>query len=160
MDFVSYWSERAELPAKQFALWLAIGKKLYAWRKRYGKVNEHNGKIPRDHWLEAWERQAIIDFHTKHPIEGYRRLTFMMLDENVVCVSPSTTYRVLRSAGLLDRWNPSRRVRAQGSYSHWLLIATGTSTLRISTSAAPSTICAPCWTDTVDTSCIGRSESR
>jgi hypothetical protein len=26
--------------------------KFYDWRKRYGKVNEHNSWIPRDRWLE------------------------------------------------------------------------------------------------------------
>jgi hypothetical protein len=35
--------------------------------------------IPRDHWLEQWEKDAIIDFHHQFPLEGYRRLTFMML---------------------------------------------------------------------------------
>ena len=36
----------------------------------------------------------------------------MMLDEDVVAVSPSSTYRVLRAAGMLDRWNkkPEQRV--------------------------------------------------
>jgi Fe2+ or Zn2+ uptake regulation protein len=29
----------------------------------------------------------------------------MMLDEDIVAVSPSTVYRVLSSAGLLKRWN-------------------------------------------------------
>ena len=46
----------------------------------YGKVNEHNGWAPRDFWLEDWEKQAIIGFHLKNSLEGYRRLTFMMLD--------------------------------------------------------------------------------
>lgn len=34
----------------------------------------------------------------------------MMLDQNIVAVSPATVYRVLSSAGRLDRWNrkPSR----------------------------------------------------
>jgi putative transposase len=32
-------------------------------------------------------------------------MTYMMLDEDVVAVSPSTTYRVLKGAGLLNRWN-------------------------------------------------------
>jgi hypothetical protein len=27
-----------------------------------------------------WEKQAILGFHLKNPLEGYRRLTFMMLD--------------------------------------------------------------------------------
>jgi hypothetical protein len=49
--------------------------KYHTWLKRYGKINGHNGKIPRDWWLEEWEKQAILDFHDKHPLEGYRRLS-------------------------------------------------------------------------------------
>ena len=66
----------------------------------YGKVNEHNGWVPRDFWLEDWEKQAIIGFHLKNPLEGYRRLTFMMLDADIVAVSPSGVWRVhgLRAA--------------------------------------------------------------
>jgi hypothetical protein len=56
--------------------------------------NEHNGWVPRDFWLEKWE--AIIDFHLQHPLEGYRRLTFMMLDADVVAVSPASVWRVLK----------------------------------------------------------------
>ena len=56
--------------------------------------------IPRDFWLEDWERQAIIDYYQKNPLAGYRRLTFMMLDQDIVAVSPSSVYRVLRAAGL------------------------------------------------------------
>jgi len=41
-------------------------------------MNKHNGWVPRDFWLEDWEKQAIIGFHLKNPLEGYRRLTFMM----------------------------------------------------------------------------------
>jgi len=56
---------------------------------RTGKANEHNGLVPRDHWLERWEKEAIIDFHAQYPLEGYRRLAFMMLDRDVVAVSPT-----------------------------------------------------------------------
>jgi transposase InsO family protein len=126
VDFISTWSEKTELSTNQFTGWLGLAcGKFYAWKKRYGKANEHNGKIPRDHWVEPWERQAIVDFHDSYPLEGYRRLTFMMLDADVVAVSPSTTYRVLRSAGLLDRWNrkPSRKgtgfVQPDGPHRHW-----------------------------------------
>jgi len=48
-----------------------------------------------DWWLEDWENKAILDFHAEHPLEGYRRLAFMMLDADVVAVSPSNIYRVL-----------------------------------------------------------------
>jgi putative transposase len=74
-------------------------------------VNEHNGWIPRDSWLQPWEKQSIIRYYLDHPLEGYRRLTFMMLDADVVAVSPSTVWRVLPQAGLLSRWKgkPSRK---------------------------------------------------
>ena len=63
--------------------------KFYQWQDRYGLANEHNGQVPRDFWLEDWERRAILDFHDRHPLDGYRRLAFMMLDDDVVAVSPS-----------------------------------------------------------------------
>ncbi len=104
MDYVHYWTGRAELSAKQLLGWLEHGQgKFHTWKGRYGKVNEHNGQIPRDHWLEDWEQAAIIDFHDRHPLEVYRRLTFMMLDDDVVAVSPASVYRVLKGAGRLDR---------------------------------------------------------
>ena len=87
-------------------MWLDIAaSKFYDWRERYGKVNEHNGWVPRDFWLEEWEKQAIVGFHLNNPLEGYRRLTFMMLDDDVVAVSPSSVWRVLSQAGLLSKWN-------------------------------------------------------
>ena len=81
---------------RRFVAWLGIAaSKFHDWKKRYGKVNEHNAWIPRDHWLDDGRRQAILDFALEHPLEGYRRLTFMMLDADVVAVSPSSVYRVL-----------------------------------------------------------------
>jgi putative transposase len=112
VDYVNYWRERAEIPAKQIVAWLGVGgSKFFDWKKRYGKVNEHNGPIPRDFWLEDWEKKRILDFHSRHPLEGYRRLAFMMLDAGVVAVSPSSVYRVLRKAGVMDRFNgkPSKK---------------------------------------------------
>ncbi|MCK5653023.1 MAG: IS3 family transposase [Gemmatimonadetes bacterium] len=106
--------------------WAGVARgKFYNWRSRYGKANEHNGLVPRDHWIEGSERQAIIDYFGKHPLDGYRRLTFMALDEDVVAVSPATTYRVLSKAGLLDRWNrkPSKKgtgfVQPLRPHQHW-----------------------------------------
>jgi putative transposase len=106
--------------------WLGLASsKYYNWQQRYGQANEHNGLIPRDFWMEGWERQAIIDFHLKYPQEGYRRLTFMMLDRNVVAVSPSSVYRVLSAAQLLRRWNGKKSKKGTGfvqplkSHEHW-----------------------------------------
>src|SRR5207248_8127601 len=85
VDFVRRWSEATEIGAGRFVGWLGVSSsKFYDWRERYGRVNEHNGWVPRDFWLEDWEKQAIINFHLKNPLEGYRRLTFMMLDADIV----------------------------------------------------------------------------
>ena len=79
---MNYWTDRAELPAKRLLRWLDLGtSKFHDWRARYGRVNEHNGWIPRDHWLEDWEKKAILDFHDLHPLDGYRSLTFMLLPD-------------------------------------------------------------------------------
>jgi transposase InsO family protein len=126
IDFVNRWSGRTELPASQLVTWLGIrSSKFYDWKSRFGKVNEHNAWIPRDHWLADWEKTAILDFEQKYPLEGYRRLAFMMLDADVVAVSPSSVYRVLKQAGRIERFNgsPSRKgtgfVQPLLPHEHW-----------------------------------------
>jgi len=109
-----------------FIRWVGVSRgKFFDWKQRYGKLNEHNGKVPRDHWLEKWEQQAILAYHRANPLEGYRRMTFMMLDEDVVAVSPASVYRVLSAAGLLDRWNQKPSKKGTGfeqplrAHEHW-----------------------------------------
>lgn len=126
VDFVNRWSGRAEVPVVQMTGWLGVtSSKFYDWRSRYGKANEHNACVPRDHWLTAWEKAAILAFEAAHPLEGYRRLAFMMLDADVAAVSPSSVYRVLRQAGRLEVWNrkPSRKgtgfEHPLSAHQHW-----------------------------------------
>ena len=126
VDYVTKWSVKTELPAKRFVSWLGVARgKFYSWKQHYGRAHEHNGMVPRDFWIDDLERQAIIDYFDAHPLDGYRRLSFMMLDEDVVAVSPSTTFRVLRAAGRLDRFNgrPSKKgtgfVQPLGPHQHW-----------------------------------------
>jgi hypothetical protein len=60
VDFVRCWSGKTEIGAGRFIRWLDItASKFYGWRERYGKVNEHNRWVPRDFWLEDWEKEAI-----------------------------------------------------------------------------------------------------
>ena len=102
VDFVSRLHERTEIGLARLVKWLGLSRsKFYRWRKRFGMANEHNGKVPRDWWLEERERLAVIDFFILHPREGYRRLTYMMIDADVVACAPSTVYRILKDAGLL-----------------------------------------------------------
>jgi len=106
--------------------WLGITEsKYYAWRQRYGQANEHNACVPRDWWLEPREKQAILDFQAVYPLEGYRRLAFMMLDRDIVAVSPSSVYRVLHAAGLMQRHNVKPSLKGKGfqqplrPHEHW-----------------------------------------
>lgn len=126
VDFVHHWSARTEMPAQRLLRWIELGSRQYArWQLRYGQANEHNGLVPRDHWLEDWEKRAITEFAQKYPLEGYRRLAFMMLDADVVAVSPSSVYRVLKAAGLLQSlWQKSTRkgtgfVQPLQPHEHW-----------------------------------------
>jgi putative transposase len=111
---------------RRFIGWLGIAaSKFHDWRTRYGLANEHNALVPRDWWLEPWEKAAILEFHTGHPLEGYRRLAFMMLDADLVAVSPSSVYRVLRDAGLIKahQRRPSKKGlgfrQALRAHEHW-----------------------------------------
>jgi putative transposase len=107
--------------------WIGIHKsKYYSWSDRKGQANYHNGNIPKENWLLDWEKEAIINYAKSHIAEGYRRLTYMMMDEDIVAVSPSSTYRILKSAGLLNRWNNVKKsLKGKGfdqpivPHQHW-----------------------------------------
>jgi putative transposase len=126
VDFVQGFCRRTELATWWVLLKLTIHpQQFYRWAQRYGSVNQHNGKIPRDHWLENWEDQAIVSFHDRYPLEGYRRLSFMMIDASVVAVSPATVYRVLKKAGRMDRFRGKPSKKGTGfeqplaAHEHW-----------------------------------------
>lgn len=102
VDFIHRLHERTEIGRKRLLHWLGLSRgKFHDWRGRYGMANEHNGKVPRNWWLEEWEKRAIRDFFILHPSDGYRRLTYMMMDADVTACAPSTVYRVLKDGGLL-----------------------------------------------------------
>jgi transposase InsO family protein len=81
--------------------------------------------VPRDHWLTDDEKEKICVFAREHPLEGYRRMTFMMLDANQVACSPASVYRVLKGAGLLAGPTPNITKKGTGfvqplkPHEHW-----------------------------------------
>jgi transposase InsO family protein len=126
VDVITSLSERTGLSVRCLLRWAEVkAGQFYRWRQRYGKANEHNARVPRDHWLLPREVEAILAFHSAHPLDGYRRLTFMMNDAQVVAVSPSSVYRVLREAGVLDRHSAKRSSKGTGfgqpsaAHQHW-----------------------------------------
>jgi putative transposase len=126
VDFVTRWAAKTGLTALAFLLWLGLApSKWHSWKNRYGQANEHNAWIPRDHWLTDPEKQALIAFHDLVPLEGDRRLTFLMLDRDVVACSPASVYRVLKAAGLLQRYQAKPTKKGTGfeqplkAHDHW-----------------------------------------
>lgn len=126
IDFIEYWSGRTGFQVRQFLRWLDLSfSKYHHWKARKGQPRVHNAFLPRTSWILAWEKQAIIDYYGLHPEEGYRRLAFMMLDEDVVAVSPSSVYRVLKAADLLSSAPKSSSKKGKGfeqpllPHQHW-----------------------------------------
>ena len=126
MDFIRRWSEKTALSIERLLGWLELSVgKFYDWGQRYGQTNQHNGRVPRDFWLQDSEKQAILDFQELYPLEGYRRLSYMMIDCGIVAVSPSSVFRVLREAGRLRRWaqRPSKKgtgfEQPLAPHEHW-----------------------------------------
>ena len=120
------WSKKTGISIERLLELLDVDVgKYYDWRKRYGQVNRHNGWVPRDFWLRDWEKQRILDFQLLYPLEGYRRLTYMMLDADIVAVSPASVWRVLHQAGRLSRFPQRASKKGTGfeqplaPHEHW-----------------------------------------
>ncbi len=107
--------------------------KYFHWKKRMGRENQHNCNLPKSNWLLPWEREAIINYAKTHYAEndyflrdGYRRLTYRMLDDDLAAVSPSSVYRILKAEGLLNQWNTVKTSskgngfkQPDGPHQHW-----------------------------------------
>ncbi len=126
MDFLNHYQQLTEMPRGRLLGWLGLSRTKFArWKDRYGKANEHNAQVPRDHWTRPEEKAAIVKFARQYPLEGYRRLTFMMLDRDIAAVSPSTTYRVLKGAGLIGARPAPPSAKGKGflqplaPHDHW-----------------------------------------
>jgi len=69
VDTVRSWSERTDLHLKDILQWTDIHSSTFnKWTRCNGKAYEHNGKVPRVHWLIDQEKQAIIEYHFDHPL--------------------------------------------------------------------------------------------
>lgn len=107
--------------------------KYYGWLNRSGIENRHNANLPKGNWLLPEESKIIIDYAKENRAnndffikDGYRRLAYRMLDENVAAVSSSSVYRVLKKEGLLNIWNTAKRsskgngfIQPSAPHEHW-----------------------------------------
>jgi len=102
VDYIEGISRRTKLDKQTIIPWLGIHPgKYYDWKKRYGFDNYHNGQIPKSHWILPEEYQAVLIYARKYYTDGYKRFAYEMLDKDIVALSPSTVYRILKAEGLL-----------------------------------------------------------
>lgn len=126
VEFVQKWTPKVEWTISHMLKAIGLGRsKYYQWQERYGQANRHNAPIPCRNWLRPTEKQAIVAYYDQHPGEGYRRLSYMMLDEDVVATSPSTVYRVLVANGRLKATTNKPSQKGTGfnqprqPHAHW-----------------------------------------
>ncbi len=118
LEIVEQTQRRSEWPLLPILACLGVPRSVYfSWRTRAEEGPP--AEIPRgptsyDRLLPD-EVEAIEEFALRHPKTGYRKLTYMMLDQDIAAVSESAVYRVLREADLLHRWK--RSARSSGVYS-------------------------------------------
>lgn len=134
MDYITEMKIKTGFKLDYFLNNLELPKsKYYDWKTRHGKENNHNGKIPKEHWHTPEEEKAIVAYVKKHIDstdryfrDGYRRLTYRMIDEDVAVLSPSSVYRILKKHDLLNPWNKKKTTaKAKGfnqpdkPHKHW-----------------------------------------
>ena len=121
-------SKKCGVSITQALLWANLhSSKFYAWKRSLAKTSDKKSKpIPREHYLLPEERQAIVQFKVENPHIGYRRLTWMMVDQEVVCVSPASVLRVLTENGLNIVWTrpggakkPHGFIQPTKVHQHW-----------------------------------------
>lgn len=64
----------------------------------------------RVHRLLPEEKEAILKFAEKYPTERHRKLSYLLLREAGIAVSPSSVYRVLLSKQLVQCWIKDQRI--------------------------------------------------
>ena len=126
LTVMCYLLKRVEIPLQTLLSWTGLSRrKYYRWQERYGIENQYGAPIPKGSWLEEWGKKAIIEYHHQHPLEGYRRLSYMMNDEDIVAVSASSVYRLLKETGCIrSRWKKRSKkgtgfIQPDQPHEHW-----------------------------------------
>jgi transposase InsO family protein len=118
LDLVELTQRRSQWPLEPILACLGLPRSVYfAWRARaqQGQLEDLPRTPASYERLLPEEVEAIKAFALRHPKVGYRKLSYLMLDQDIVAVSESAVYRVLREADLLSRWK--RSSRSSGVYS-------------------------------------------
>lgn len=108
---------RSRWPAKRTLAALGIARRsYYRWLKEEKWVRElPQAPVKPVQPYEALpeEKQAVLDYALRHWGVRHRELAWRMVDEDVVCLSPSTVYRILKPANLVCPWRRRNKRRRE-----------------------------------------------
>jgi putative transposase len=102
---VELTKRRSGWPAKRTLSALGIApRSYYRWRRdRAWEQAAPTRPVP-PYEATAAEKQIVLEYARRHPALRHRELAWRMVDEGVVCLSPSTVYRILKENGLVCPW--------------------------------------------------------
>lgn len=110
LALVARTEERTGWTLRRILHHLGLSKARYRdWTQRGAaeQLADRRPVAPSRDGILAEEKAAVIDYALAHPKEGYRRLTWQMVDADVAYLSESSVYRILNDADLLARWKRS-----------------------------------------------------
>ena len=103
----SGWSARETLSA------LGVSRaSYYRWlkdRKWQAVKADEPVRVVQAYEATEEEQQKVWAYALKHPRIRHRELAWRMVDEGVVCLSPSTVYRILREKQLVCLWRRRKK---------------------------------------------------
>jgi putative transposase len=109
--------QRSGWPAQRTLSALGISRRSYyrwlkeeAWAKALPAV-----RVAPVQLYEALpeEKEAVLRYARQHPELRHRELAWRMVDEDVVCLSASTVYRILKEANLVCPWRRRTKRRRE-----------------------------------------------
>jgi putative transposase len=100
--------QRSGWPAKQTLAALGIARRTYyRWLREesWARVLPAEAVKPvQPYEALAEEKAAVLAYARKHPELRHREMAWRMVDEDVAYLSPSTVYRILKTANLVCPW--------------------------------------------------------
>jgi transposase InsO family protein len=109
--------ERSGWPAKKTLAALGIARRsYYRWLREEAWARELPAeavKPVQPYEALPEEKEAVLDYARRHPELRHRELAWRMVDEDVVYLSPSTVYRILKTANLVCPWRRRAKRRRE-----------------------------------------------
>ncbi len=107
---VALAKKRSGWPARRTLAALGVAaSSYYRWLKKEACAKERPARPVQVYEATDEEKEKVRQYALKHPELRHRELAWRMVDEDVVCLSQSTVYRILREQALIARWRRRRK---------------------------------------------------